>query len=99
MQAVFGRSRGGTKSLFQEGNTDSLRAHNLFQRCGGPVSPFHHLGKQRQTDADDFSLLSQGTNRLLQELTLLAVHFARGLGQSAEGPPEGRQDLSRVVQV
>ena len=90
--AMFGGSRGRTERLFEKRDADALRYRPLaFSVAGRPRLALHHLGKQGQTDADDFAFFSQASDRLLEKVLLFLARFAEILRQGSEGPPKCRQ--------
>ena len=54
----------------------------MFQHGNCPVFALHHLGKQRQTNADDFTLFCQTCDYLFEEVLLLLGDFAYLIGQA-----------------
>ena len=57
VKAMLGRGGRGAEGLFEERQTDSLRAAHFLERGRGPGLPFHHLGKQSQAHGDDLAVL------------------------------------------
>ena len=95
--AVFGRGRGRTERLLQEGHADALSAADFLQRGKRPRLALHHLGKQGQADTNDLAFLGQASNRLLKELLLVLADLVAGFWQGTESPAKCRQYLLGVA--
>ncbi len=87
------------KGFFQERIADSFGAAHFFQGAGSPRSAFHHLGKQGQPDANDFVILGQAGDGLLQELRGFPVDFVEIFRQFPKGPTEHRQHFFGVRKI
>jgi hypothetical protein len=99
VESVFRWGGNGTERLLQEGHADALGPAHLLQRGRRPRFALHHLGKQGESDADDFAFLGQAGHGLIQEFLLVLALAAEVLGEFAEGPPKCRQHFSGVVCV
>ena len=65
------RSGGGGEVLFQESDAHPLGAAHRPQRGRRPGLALDHLGEQGQPHGDDFAVLGQPGDGLIQELALL----------------------------
>ncbi len=99
MEAMLGRGGRGAEGLFEERQTDALRAAHLFERGRGPGLPFHHLGEEGQSDRDDLPVLGQPGNRSIQEGIAIAAEIVVVFGQGPVSPPEGHQHLPGMTRI
>ena len=99
MQAVPGTRCRRREGFLEKRNADSFRAAHLLERGRRPRLAFHHLGKQRQPDADDLPFLGQAGDRALQEVLLLPGHIFTIFRKRAKRLTESRQHFSGMTQV
>jgi hypothetical protein len=90
------RGRAG-KCLLKKTDADPGHAADRPQRGRRPWPSPHHLGKQRQADANDLAAFGQAGDRLVEKSPLLPCRRTRR--QSAQGPPQRAQHLPGVPRV
>jgi hypothetical protein len=93
-----GRGRHG-ESLFEERHTDALGSSHGLQCCRRPRLGFDHLREEGETYRDDFPVLCQTLDRLVDKGSVLRRELGRFPGQCAKGLSERDENLAGVSEV